>query len=165
VPSYVTTPRNLSDLSALRYRFATARSEASARDDLLVVTFVGTYGMGSAGNGDAVFMRAVLALALRAFAPAGVVLDLRDLDYRWGDMMGAVLNDATIRNVPPSVVISDLCRKAMTSLVTTELGEDPADWLFGSPGDAIHAVDNRVQRALAEVRQQIRAAQRSADRP
>ncbi|MEU4155181.1 hypothetical protein [Actinoplanes sp. NPDC026670] len=130
-----------------------------------MVTFTGTYGMGSAGNSDAVFMRAVLALALRAFAPVGVVLDLRELDYRWGDMMGAVLNDATIRDVTPAVVISEACRKAMTSLITDELGEEPVEWLFDSPEDAFFAVDNRVQRARAEVRQQIRAAQRRADQP
>lgn len=147
---FVTTPRALSDLSAVQYHLATARrgdAEPSTRDDLLVITFTGTYGAGSAGNGDAVFMRAVIALARRAFTPAGVVLDLRELDYRWGDLMADVCNDAVVHRVNPAVVVSGSCRTAMTSLVSTELGEDPAGWLFDSLDAALRAVDTRVRRA------------------
>ncbi|GIE78648.1 hypothetical protein Aph02nite_45980 [Actinoplanes philippinensis] len=138
MPAFVITPRSLGELSAIRYRFATARRGDG--DDLLVVTFAGAYGVGSSGNGDALFMRAVIGLALRAFAPAGVVLDLRELDYRWGDMMASVLNDAIVGGVAPAVVVSDACRKALTSLVTDELGEDPGDRLFDGLDDALHAV-------------------------
>lgn len=140
-PPFVITPRGL---SALDHRFATARrSDSAARDELLIITFAGTYGVGSAGNGDALFMRAVIGLGLRAFRPAGVVLDLRELDYRWGDMMASVLNDAIIRGVTPAVVVSGGCRTAMTSLVTDELGEDPGTWLFGSLDDALRATMSR----------------------
>ncbi|BEL04544.1 hypothetical protein Q0Z83_027350 [Actinoplanes sichuanensis] len=139
--SFVVSARCLSELSALQCRFATARrSDASTRDELLLVAFTGTYG---AGSGDAVFMRAVLALAVRAFAPAGVVLDLRELDYRSGDMMATVLNDVIVRGVDPAVVVSDTCRRAMTTLVAMEMGEDPAEWLFDSPDEALQAVDAR----------------------
>ncbi|GAB7045532.1 hypothetical protein [Catenuloplanes indicus] len=145
-PPFVITPRALSDLSAVQYRFATVRRAAHARDDLLIVTFTGSYGVGSAGNGDAAAMRAVIALGRRAFTPAGVVLDLRGLTYEWGDMMADVLNDAIVARVNPAVVVSDACRKAMTSLVASELGEDPAAWLFGTPDDALRAVDAGTSR-------------------
>ncbi|MFC4068309.1 hypothetical protein [Actinoplanes subglobosus] len=119
----------------IRYRFATVRRGDA---DLLVVAFSGTY---DESDGDGVFMRAVLASARRAHTPAGVVLDLRDLDYRSGDMMASVLDDAVVHGVNPAVVVSDSCRKALTSLVTSELGEDPGAWLFGSVDDALRAVD------------------------
>ncbi|GAB7044580.1 MULTISPECIES: hypothetical protein [Catenuloplanes] len=158
---FVTTPRTLGELSALRYRFATARrgdAEAWMRDELLLVSFAGTYGTGSAGNGDAAFMRAVLALARRAFAPAGVVLDLRDVEYHWGDMMASVLNDAVLGGVSPAVVVSGTCRPAMTGLVEAELGEDPAAWLFDGVDDALRAVDTRVHQARAEAERRTREA-------
>ncbi|MEU8238284.1 hypothetical protein AB0C07_08570 [Actinoplanes missouriensis] len=149
MPSFVTTPRSLGELSTIEYGFATARrgdAEPWARDDLLLVTFAGVYGVGSAGNSDAAFMQGVVVLGLRAFTPAGVVLDLREVDYRWGDMMGAVLNAAIVRGVAPGVVVSGMCRPALTSLVGAELGEDPDAWLFDDPDDALNAVDTAVRR-------------------
>lgn len=130
---YVIAPMSRS--LTIRYRFATVRRGDA---DLLVVAFAGTY---DESDGDGVFMRAVLASARRAHTPAGVVLDLRDLDYRSGDMMASVLDDAVVHGVNPAVVVSGSCRKAVTSLVTSVLGEDPGAWLFGSVDDALGAVD------------------------
>lgn len=112
-------------------------------DDPLVVTFTGVYGVGSAGNSDAAFMRAVIARGLQATTPAAVVLDLRELDYRWGDMMASVLNDAVVGRVNPAVVVSDRCRAALTTLVADELGEDPATWLFDDLDDAVRRQNDR----------------------
>lgn len=163
--SYVVTPTDLGELSDIRYTFAIARSaaaEPSARDnEFLIIRFVGEYGGGSAGNSDATLMRAAVHLGRQAFDPTGIVLDLRDLDYYWGDMIADVLNEAIVDNVRPSVVVSDSCRDGMTSLISVELFSDPADWLFDSQEQALRAVT--ANHCLVEDAYDLAAPHRAGD--
>ena len=48
---------------------------------------------------------------------------------------------------PVAVVVSDLNRKGLTSLVVQEMGADPRRWLFESIEEAALAVDKNVKGA------------------
>ena len=61
---------------------------------ILVVGFGGEYCFGHRGNPDAVFMKGVVELGKALFNPFGVVLDLRGLDYRWGDQISKPIMSA-----------------------------------------------------------------------
>jgi hypothetical protein len=91
-------------------------------------------------------MEAMIAAGVAAWSPFGVVLDLRELSYEWGDEMQEVLAGARNprRSLPTAVVVSDLNREGLTSLVTQEMLAAPADWLFDTVDDAIAAVDGKV---------------------
>ena len=49
-------------------------------------------------------------------------------------------------SLPLAIVVSDLNREGLTSLVKEELLEDPKHWLFESLEDALNAVDKEVKR-------------------
>jgi hypothetical protein len=73
--------------------------------------------------------------AVEMWTPEALILDFRGLKYEWGDEMVKVFGAGARRWVddtafPVLVVVSDLCRSGMTSLVRDELGEDPSRRLF-----------------------------------
>ena len=96
---------------------------------ILRLAFKGEYGFGCKGNPDATYLHSVIASALLAWEPEGVVLDFRNLRYEWGDEMAGVLF-STSRflhfvnaggGLTPTVVItSELCLEGLTSLVAQE---------------------------------------------
>ena len=60
-------------------------------DGLLVVTFSGTVGIGSAGNEHGTQMADVLRRAVAEHRPDRLLIDLRSLGYQWGDWIGSPL--------------------------------------------------------------------------
>lgn len=76
-------------------------------------------------------MDEVLTRFLNSERPAGLILDLRELEYWWGDQMAQTL--ALVHVDAPTVkvvaIVSDLNRQGMTSLVRDELFCDPSRWL------------------------------------
>ena len=117
--------------------------------DVLVVQFTGQSGFGCANNSNARYMAAMIHAGLTSFSPIGVLLDLREMAYEWGDMMaqplcGGHAHYANGRNLPLAVVISDVNRGGLTSLVTDELGLDPSSLLFESMEAALRHLDRDV---------------------
>jgi hypothetical protein len=142
----VPVPVDLCELSALRYAFAERAVDATQEwKRLLFVRFRGTYRIGSAGNPDAAFMEAVVRMGCAAFHPVGVVLDLTELDYRGGDMIGSVLEAAAVDGSPCVVVAGEACREAMTSYVAQEMLDDPSWWLFADGAAAVAALQRRLE--------------------
>ena len=86
-------------------------------------------------------MRAMIAAGVAAWSPDAIVLDLRGLIYAWGANMAEVL---TCGGHPAVVVVSDLNREGLASLVEQEMFEQPGDWLFESVEEAVSAVDRHV---------------------
>ena len=97
---------------------------------LLVVSFSGEYLVGSAGNPDAEYMVAVLGAAIARIEPLGVVFDLRDLDYRWGNSLmnvfACVERWESPDNPPFTVAAGPRCLPALQSLVTPCGAQPPA---------------------------------------
>ncbi len=109
---------------------------------VLIISFQGTYGFGSLGNGDAGRMeRAVKAIAEENPLPDVAVLDGTALDYEWGDMIDQVA-------VPLSGrawvwAISERCAEGLTSYVDAEQGLSPSESLFEPLAAAVAEVIRR----------------------
>src|SRR4051794_37506179 len=79
------TEHKLSDLSDLRYSYATLGEKSGSCGFILVVTFEGKSGFGCRNNEDAAFMAAVISAGIEAWSPTALILDLKRLEYAWGD--------------------------------------------------------------------------------
>jgi len=132
---------DLDELSAIRLSL---ERPSSSRRGPLIVRASGTYGHGSGGNSDARYLDARLAAWTRAYGPSGVVLDFRELRYEWGDMMTAVIEAASVHGVECTLVVSDLCRAGLESLVRDEMRKEPADYLFEDVSQALARVERNI---------------------
>jgi hypothetical protein len=133
------TPHSLSDMSAARVSFGSCSIPSTPQDEVLVVAFEGEAGNTHEHSGTFSFMRAMMEAGVAAWQPDAVILDLRGLIYAWGDNMVEVL--AIDSSLPVAVVVSDLNREALTSLVAEEMFAQPREWLFESLDEAVTAVE------------------------
>ena len=143
-------PISFRDLSDIEFALAMGVGPTTGCG-ILVVSFTGICGIGSDGNDDAEFMRAIVVAALDAWTPSGLVLDLRQLSYEWGDLMTGVLcggdRCCAVPMLPAAVLVSDLCREGLTSLVEREMGGVPAQWLFDDLEIAVREIETQMQAA------------------
>ena len=139
--------RKLEELSTLRYHYFTCPFVKYPDVQALVVSFHGQYGYGSKGNGDAIFMTAVIKAGLAAWHTSALILDLREMVYEWGDMIGSAIDAGAGQYIkarfPTAVVISKLNRDGLTTFVEKEMGDEPSHWLFESLEDALHHVQGQ----------------------
>jgi hypothetical protein len=150
----------LSDLGELRHRFARGQLPRS-RQPLLVVRLEGEANRQVDGIYD--LASAIVMAGLEAWQPWAAILDLRALSYAWGDRMQNVLDTPQrwheplhpLRRAfggprvpdrfPLAVVVSDLNREGMTSLVRDEMRLDPTALLFESVDEAAAALDRALE--------------------
>ncbi len=146
--------RHLADLSHIQYKYFTCPFIKVSYLDALIVTFEGQYGYGSKGNPDARFMSAIIKAGLEAWSTSALILDFRTLRYEWGDMMGLVFSASAGRYIdvpfPLAVVISDLNREGLISLVEHELTGPPFQGLCESLEDALHLVEEQHEHLYGE---------------
>jgi hypothetical protein len=111
--------RRFDDLSQLRYQIFTCELGGEHSPIVLVLAFSGTYGDGTLGNGDADYMRVITQAALSLWDVHGVVFDLRELRYCWGNGIWAVfgrgLPSSGAERYPRALVVSDLCRDGFST--------------------------------------------------
>ena len=109
----------LSSLSVAYARFdqpGRARSEIYPPPQILVVAFSGSYGYGSSGYSDALYMRAMIEAGLAAFRPSGLIIDLSDFEYEWGDDIDYGLEVSLDDTPEPTTVIGPKCHDGLKSL-------------------------------------------------
>ncbi|RQP21436.1 hypothetical protein [Piscinibacter terrae] len=122
--------------SAVDIAYEVAQYRFEREYKLLRVRFAGDYGCGAGGNGDATYMDAMYRAAVEIIDPDGLILDFSDLNYKWGDLLGKVLNVPDClaqRGRPPfAIVVAKGCEKAVLSLLTEDLGwsENELAWVF-----------------------------------
>jgi len=113
--------------------------------EILVVRFSGNSGFGCANNSDAIYMNAMIRAGIAGFSCVGVILDLRDMSYEWGDMMlcpfGAGFRYYVDSDLPIVAVVSDRNRKGLTSLMVDEADTDPSTILFDTIETALDRLD------------------------
>lgn len=113
--------------------------------EILVVRFSGNSGFGCANNSDAIYMDAMIRAGIAAFSCVGVILDLREMAYEWGDMMlcpfGAGSRYYVDSDLPIVAVVSDRNRKGLTSLMVDEAHTDPTKVLFDTMEAALHQLN------------------------
>ena len=138
------TEHRFDDLSDIQYRIYTCDISAKRRATAMVLAFSGTFGVGSAGNNDGVFMRMVTYSALSVWRSHAVVFDLRELTYTWGDKIaetfGCGVDPSGVEDLPYATVISGRCRQGFSTCMS--LVEPAFD-------DVESALDNLRPRAQA----------------
>ena len=139
------TERPLQELSEVQVQFLTGPASRHPHLDILVIRYAGAYGFGSAGNGDALVMYAMAKAAVAAFEPWGVIHDLSELAYEWGDRLDQVLGvgpevgseaaladalfgsrAATVAALP-AIVVGPRSAEAVRTLLLGERSEDPLE--------------------------------------
>lgn len=105
--------RTFNDLSTLSYRICSVERKIAHTVCVTVMEWRGVFGHGSRGNDDGVFTRVTTLAALSAWHTNGVVFDLRNLHYEWGDkireMYGRGIDPSGVEDLPYATVISDKC--------------------------------------------------------
>ncbi|PQO35112.1 ankyrin repeat domain-containing protein [Blastopirellula marina] len=112
------TSFDLHAMSDVQVRFSTGEIECEDYSrTILVIHFQGTYGIGSAGNDDALYMTVIGNAGIEAIRPDGVILDMSQLHYEWGDMLDSVLGIGDRSDSQSSaVVVGPDCREAIGTL-------------------------------------------------
>jgi hypothetical protein len=158
--------RRLSDLSRLEVRYYLAPSQKLEDANVLVIKYTGSYQDGCKGNSDAQFMCAMARAGIIAFEPNGVIHDLSQLTYNWGDMLSNVFSEGVLRPNPaeeklaeifghkwsdshtaqPAVVVGPACEEAVRTLL---LGTDSTapissvGWVFRDLDSARRFIDDQ----------------------
>jgi len=89
-------------------------------DAILIVQFSGDHGYGSGGNDNSGFMRTVVAAAMGLNIFNGFILDLRELEYSFGDSIYSVIDlpfKIIDKDFPYRILVSDKCEKGINSLL------------------------------------------------
>ncbi len=106
------------DVSPIKYSFSyKERVRGVAYSDVLVARFDGEYRSGCSGAPDASLISGVTQAAVTIWSPAGLVLDLRQLHYEWGDEMDLVLGPPDGVQIPTAIVGSEKCLPAIATLI------------------------------------------------
>ena len=121
------TEKRLLDLSKIEVRFFTGPSSKKNYLQILVIKYIGTYGWGSGGNDDARYMRAMATAAIDAFRPWGVVHDLSELSYEWGDMLEQVFIGPVFEPSPTGIVVGPECEEAVRTLLLGVNSQEPIE--------------------------------------
>lgn len=137
--------RHLVELSQIKVRYflGTARQEPDL--EILIIRYTGIYPSGSAGNDDADYMKAMAKAGVAAFKPWGVIHDLSELTYEWGDrleiafvgpeddanaseLLGAVFGTSSPPLAgQPAVVVGPQCEESVRTLLLGEISKEPIE--------------------------------------
>lgn len=147
------TTLKFEEVSSLTYELASCPLPPWNYLSCLIIAFKGECGHGSGSNQDAAFMAGIIRAANEVWPPVACILDLRELEYEWGDEIARVFDTFDACRVgdsfiafPLAVVISDKNRVGLTSLVREEMGQSPDEILFETLNDAFTAVEDQARR-------------------
>ena len=151
--------RRFTELSSLKYAMYTAPLPAHSKRQVLLIQFAGDFRKGAEGNTDGLFMAAMTKAALAAWSGWGLILDLRKLRYHGGE---SIVDALTAGNdewedapYPTRVVVSNACLKGLTVLLEDKIAEDPDDWLFDSPEQALASIESHHELHKGHARYQL----------
>lgn len=114
---------NAREFNASKIEFkATVYELGDAGDEVeaVVIKFRGLYGYGSAGYGDAAYMKAIRDYIAECVLPCAFVFDLRELEYEWGNDIW----DMFLCDQPFATIVSDMCKGFQTCGVARPMFDD-----------------------------------------
>jgi hypothetical protein len=160
---------DLFSISDIRHEFLIGKSQRTKYKEILVIKYSGEYGFGSRGNPDARFMCALAEAAISYYDPDGIVLDISELKYEWGDMLEMVFSLGAkyyrhtakdkadqeskalyeMRAIPQATLIGPPCKEAVRTLLLGEDCDTSASlkeyaWLFENFDDAWNYVEEQI---------------------
>lgn len=142
------TEHHLQEMSKVEVRYFTGPSSKKPYLEILVIKYSGVYGFGSGGNADAIYMRAMAKAGIEAFEPWGVIHDLSELSYEWGDMLDQVFIGPNFEPSPRAIVVGSRCEEAIRTLLLGENSNEPiekAGNVFRNLDAAWAYVDARIE--------------------
>jgi hypothetical protein len=157
----------LGELSQIKVRYFLGTSRHQPYLPILVIRYNGIYPPGSAGNDDAHYMKAMAKAGVAAFEPWGVIHDLSELTYEWGDRLdsafigpegngegGELLGAIFATSNPPlagqpAVVVGPQCEEAVRTLL---LGENSQE-LIEKVGYVFRHLDSAWEFVEAQLKQ------------
>ncbi|GLI10717.1 hypothetical protein YDYSG_67530 [Paenibacillus tyrfis] len=143
----------LSELSDIQVDYFIGPSKTVEYRDIMIIKYSGEYGFGSAGNSDAVYMKAMGRAALEAWKPDAIILDWSDLKYEWGDMLEMVLDidiGCCEPALPMAVIVGPPCEEAVRTLllgIDSEEELETIEWVFKNKDEAIDYIEKQLQKA------------------
>lgn len=129
----------------MSHRIFLLQDEAQEEQAVLIVAFDGRYRDGSDGNPDAAYMRGQIDLACGVWwFHDGLVIDLSNLAYDWGDAILAGLYHPHGR--PCAIVVGPDCEAALATLMIDDADETPRVTDFDDVFDDLNEAIARVRR-------------------
>ena len=116
----------LMDSSNIEVTYRLGKAKCNQDAIILVVSYSGNYKIGARGNEDAVYMEAKRDLGLSKSGADAVMIDFRELNYVWGDMIELVYCLGLDTDFPVACVLGDGCREAIGTLVHGVNSTEPA---------------------------------------
>ena len=122
--------------------------------DVLMVSFKGRYPDGSMGRKQAHYIKVMTMHGIHAFDPVALILDFRELDYRWGNGLLGVYQDVSqfknAENEPgeppfPVATITGPHSTAGFLSLTTPVNGDPPESHFVDVEKAVHWVAQKAK--------------------
>lgn len=147
-----TNQKKLEDLSKIQYEVHIGSSNEVNYLKIMILKFIGEYGFGSAGNSDAIYMRAVGEAVLEAWNPGGLIIDLSELSYEWGDRLEDVFYIGSYKYrdnpFPIALIVGDKSEEAVRTLLvgiksTKALNE--IGWVFRDLSSAWEFVEAKLK--------------------
>jgi len=127
----------LEQLSSIRHEVHIGNSSAASDLGIMVLKFAGSYGYGSEGNCDAIYMRAIGNACVDAWEPGGLIIDLSGLAYEWGDRLEMVFGIGNRQYeempFPVALVVGEQCCEGIRTLLlglNSPLPVTEAGWVF-----------------------------------
>lgn len=144
--------QNLKDWSDIQVSFQLGKFRTFYRRQILAISYSGEYGVGCEGNGDAQYMYAMGKLGIELYKPDAGIIDLRDLEYVWGDMLEMVFGlgrqNLYPHNISMAMIVGDKCKEAIGTLLFGLGSKEPAtneDWIFDSMDEAVNYLVGLVE--------------------
>jgi len=138
----------------LRCQFSVVDRQDDSKVPVLTIEFSGDYPEGSQGNKHGEYIAAMGLLGASIFDPWAIILDFRNLNYRWGNTLLKVFQDLSrfmdAENQPGEpefpviVVTSEKSRGGILSLLTPNGAMEPS-WHFNNIEAAIKAAFEAAQ--------------------
>jgi hypothetical protein len=133
-------PTSFDQVTSIQYQFFLEPRKPGQYYRILIAKFSGEYKLGSRGAADARFICGITKTAFNIWYPDGLILDLRELSYGWGDDMDLVLDIGAKTGKPCAIVGSHRCLPAIATLIngvdTDKLATD-TEFIFDSMDAAL----------------------------
>jgi hypothetical protein len=105
---------DLSNRSNIRHSLrCLARGERPALS-IVHLAFSGTFRDGPAGDPDGLYVHGIIGIAHAIWHPSGMILDLTELTYNWGDGMIDLLEPPS--NNPFVLIVGPQCKQGISQL-------------------------------------------------
>lgn len=147
-----TNEKKLEELSEIKYQVHIGKSNEVSYLEIMILKFIGVYGFGSAGNSDAIFMRAIGEAVLEAWEPGGLIIDLSELSYEWGDQLEDVfyIGSYKYRDMPfpIALIVGDKSEEAIRTLILgiqSTQGIHEIGWVFKEVSSAWGYIETKLK--------------------